>query len=108
MRPKVLEGTTERIETPRGRVYITINKLDGKVFEIFIDSHDPEARSLCRITALALQAGVDINEVIDHLRRTEDREGVWDSDGKNPVLVKSISQAIALALEHSIERDASK
>jgi len=45
---------------------------------------------------------------IDHLRRTEDREGVWDSDGKNPVLVKSISQAIALALEHSIEKDASK
>lgn len=103
MRPKVLEGTTERIETPRGRVYVTVNKLDGKPYEIFIDSHDPEARSLCRITALALQAGVSVDEVIDHLKRTEDREGVWDTDGNNNILVKSISQAIALALEHSID-----
>lgn len=40
-RPEVLEGRTHKIETPCGTLYITLNQLEGKLFEVRIIKGKP-------------------------------------------------------------------
>jgi len=90
---------TERIETPRGRIYVTINEDEQGICEVFVESRDQEADGLSRLISLALRAGVNPEEIIEQLWRVESREAVYDvsSDGTR-VLVRSIAQGVALAM----------
>jgi ribonucleoside-diphosphate reductase alpha chain len=98
-RPKVTAGSTERVETPRGRIYVTVNADEEGICEVFVESRDQEADGLSRLISLALRAGVDSQEVIEQLWRCESREAVNDfsSDGTR-VPVRSIAQGVALAM----------
>jgi ribonucleoside-diphosphate reductase alpha chain len=98
-RPKITSGTTERIETPRGRIYVTVNEDEEGICEVFVESRDQEADGLSRMISLALRAGVDPQEVVEQLWRCESREVVNDfaADGTR-VLVRSIAQGVALAM----------
>ncbi|MCX5970146.1 MAG: hypothetical protein NTV14_01290, partial [Coprothermobacterota bacterium] len=98
-RPKVTTGSTERVETPRGRIYVTVNADEEGICEVFVESRDQEADGLSRLISLALRAGVDSQEVIEQLWRCESREAVSDfsSDGTR-VPVRSIAQGVALAM----------
>jgi ribonucleoside-diphosphate reductase alpha chain len=98
-RPKVTTGSTERVETPRGRIYVTVNADEEGICEVFVESRDQEADGLSRLISLALRAGVDSQEVIEQLWRCESRETINDfsSDGTR-VLVRSIAQGVALAM----------
>ncbi len=102
-RPKVTQGRTERIETPRGRVYVTVNEDELGVCEVFVESLDVEAEAIGRLSSLALRAGVDPREVIEQLWRVQSKEMVVDrsSDG-TPVRVSTIAQAVALALGRTL------
>lgn len=102
-RPKITRGTTERIETPRGRIYVTVNEDEQGINEVFVESRDQEADGLSRLISLALRAGVDPKEIIEQLWRVESRETVNDfsSDGTR-VLVRSIAQGVALAMGRRI------
>ncbi|MDR7519273.1 MAG: adenosylcobalamin-dependent ribonucleoside-diphosphate reductase, partial [Armatimonadota bacterium] len=53
-RPKVTTGRTERIETPRGRVYVVINEDEMGLCEVFVHSLDVEAEAIGRMASLAL------------------------------------------------------
>lgn len=103
VRPKVTQGRTERIETPRGRVYVTVNEDELGVCEVFVESLDVEAEAIGRLSSLALRAGVDAREVIEQLWRVQSKEAVIDrsSDG-TPVRVSTIAQAVALALGRTL------
>ncbi|MEI6310146.1 MAG: vitamin B12-dependent ribonucleotide reductase, partial [bacterium] len=68
-RPKVTAGSTERVETPRGRIYVTVNADEEGICEVFVESRDQEADGLSRLISLALRAGVDSQEVIEQLWR---------------------------------------
>ncbi len=98
-RPKMTHGTTERVETPRGRIYVTVNEDEAGVCEVFVESRDQEADGLSRLISLALRAGVDPQEIIEQLWRCESREAINDfsADGTR-VLVRSIAQGVALAM----------
>ncbi len=102
-RPKITRGTTERIETPRGRIYVTVNEDEQGINEVFVESRDQEADGLSRLISLALRAGVDPKGIIEQLWRVESREAVHDfsSDGTR-VLVRSIAQGVALAMGRRI------
>ena len=106
-RPKVTHGRTERIETPRGRVYVTVNEDELGVCEVFVESLDVEAEAIGRLSSLALRAGVDAREVIEQLWRVQSKEAVIDrsSDG-TPVRVSTIAQAVALALGRTLYGEA--
>ena len=100
-RPQEMTGTTERIRTGHGNMYITINfDAEGRPFEVFTtlgkaggcDSAQLEAIS--RLVSLALRSGVDIKEVISQLRGITCCPA-WD----NGVLVRSGPDAVSLALE---------
>jgi ribonucleoside-diphosphate reductase alpha chain len=106
-RPKVTSGRTERIETPRGRIYVVINEDEMGICEIFVHSLDVEAEAIGRMASLALRGGLDAREVIEQLWRVQSTEVAFDrsSDG-NVVRVSTIAQAVALALGRALYGDA--
>ncbi|MGH9200964.1 MAG: adenosylcobalamin-dependent ribonucleoside-diphosphate reductase, partial [Vicinamibacterales bacterium] len=70
-RPKVTSGRTERIETPRGRVYVVINEDELGICEVFVHSLDVEAEAIGRMASLALRGGLDARDVIEQLWRVQ-------------------------------------
>ena len=73
-RPNIVIGDTTAINTGHGKVYVTVNSIEGKPFEIFApigkaggcDSAMMEAIS--RLASLALRSGICVEEVVDQLR----------------------------------------
>lgn len=102
-RPKVTTGRTERIETPRGRIYVTINEDLHGVCEVFVQSLDVEADATGRMASLALRTGADPRDVIEQLWRVQSREVAIDrsSDG-TVVRVTTVAQGVALALGRAL------
>ena len=103
-RPQKIYGTTERVRTGHGNMYVTINvDEDSKPFEVFgtlgkaggCDSAQLEAIS--RLVSLALRSGIDPHIVIDQLRGITCCPA-WD----NGTLVRSSPDALALALERHV------
>ncbi len=105
-RPKVTSGRTERVETPRGRVYVVINEDELGVCEVFVHSFDVEAEACGRLASLALRAGVDPRQVIEQLWRVQSKEVAFDRSISGTVVrVTTIAQAIALALGRGLYGD---
>ncbi len=102
-RPKVTTGRTERIETPRGRIYVTINEDTKGICEVFVQSLDVEADAVGRLASLALRTGADSRHVIEQLWRVQSREVAIDrsSDG-TVVRITTIAQGVALALGRAL------
>jgi ribonucleoside-diphosphate reductase alpha chain len=102
-RPKVTTGSTERIETPRGRIYVTINEDDQGVCEVFVQSLDVEADAIGRMASLALRTGADPRDVIEQLWRVQSREVAIDrSANRTIVRVTTVAQGVALALGRAL------
>ncbi|HEU4797836.1 MAG TPA: LAGLIDADG family homing endonuclease, partial [bacterium] len=105
-RPKVTRGRTERVETPRGRIYVVVNEDEWGVNEVFVHSFDAEAEACGRLASLALRAGVDPREVIEQLWRVQSKEVAFDrSAGGTVVRVSTIAQAVALTLGRALYGD---
>ncbi len=99
LRPKVTAGHTERIETPRGRIYVTINADDLGPCEVFVHSLDVEADATARMASLALRTGADPRNVIEQLWRVHSREVAIDRSNEGTIVrITTIAQGIALAL----------
>jgi len=105
-RPKVTQGRTERIETPRGRVYVTVNEDEYGPCEVFVESLDVEAEATGRLVSLCLRSGVDPREVIEQLWRVQSREVALDRSADGTLVrVSTIAQAVALALGRTLYGD---
>jgi ribonucleoside-diphosphate reductase alpha chain len=106
-RPKVTVGRTERVETPRGRIYVVVNEDEWGVNEVFVHSFDAEADACGRLASLALRAGVDPREIIEQLWRVQSKEVAFDrSSTGTTVRVTTIAQAVALALGRALYGEA--
>src|SRR3989454_3368 len=102
-RPKVTSGRTERVETPRGRIYVVVNEDEWGVCEVFVHSLDVEAEGVGRLASLALRGRIDPREVIEQLWRVQSKEVAFDrSSGGTVVRVTTIAQAVALALGRAL------
>ncbi|MBI4298270.1 MAG: vitamin B12-dependent ribonucleotide reductase [Chloroflexi bacterium] len=104
-RPTVVKGTTERVRTGHGNLYITVNYDDeGYPFEVFTtlgkaggcDSAQLEAIS--RLISLALRSGLDPVQIVDQLRGITCCP-VWD----NGVMIRSTPDAVSQALGRIIK-----
>jgi ribonucleoside-diphosphate reductase alpha chain len=101
-RPLVLNGSTRKMSSPLGDVYVTINEDEEKhPFEVFatlgkagsIAMADVEA--IGRLISLALRFGIPVHEVFTQLRGISSDRAV--GFGQNKVL--SLPDAIAQAIE---------
>lgn len=73
-RPKVLPGKTIKKQTGCGNLYVTLNKLDGKLFEIVLPSLGKaggcatcQNEALTRAITLGLRYGIPKEEYIEEL-----------------------------------------
>ena len=80
-RPKSVDGSTYQASTECGNAYITINKHEGKIMEVFIrlgkSGGCPSAQNECigRLTTLAFKLGASIEQVIEQLQGIQCRSG---------------------------------
>ncbi len=111
-RPFILNGTTIRMPTSQGKMYLTVNKDEnGKIKEVFIDmgrSGETEksfTEALGRLISIYLQSGGDVNRVIRTLKGIKGGNSLWF----NGIQIFSIPDGIAKAIELTLKnRDLEK
>jgi ribonucleoside-diphosphate reductase alpha chain len=109
-RPRKIAGTTERIETPVGTLFMTINRTDGRLYEVFLNigkagaDVTADAEGYGRLLSMIFKAGIPPEMVIDQLRGI----GGSGSIGFGKKRVRSLPDAIARVLEMYMEEHLSE
>ncbi|MCK4385324.1 MAG: vitamin B12-dependent ribonucleotide reductase, partial [candidate division Zixibacteria bacterium] len=99
-RPACLNGITDKIKTGYGNLYVTINSLNGKPFEVFAQigksgySTMADTEAICRLISLALRSGISVEKTIEQLIGIGGASPIYQEGG----LVMSIPDAIAKVL----------
>jgi ribonucleoside-diphosphate reductase alpha chain len=101
-RPQVVTGTTSKITTGCGNLYITINEdEEGNPFEVFMQMGKAggcaasQLEAIGRLVSLALRSGMDLKSIIDQLRGIRCPSPSWSKDGR----IFSCADAIARVIE---------
>ena len=106
-RPSRIKGITERVRTGHGNMFVTINYDENEEpFEVFIavgkagGCDSAQLEGISRLTTLALRAGIDPKQVVEHL------QGItccpaWDGG----TLVRSAPDGLALVLKRNLTLD---
>ncbi|HTS89191.1 MAG TPA: vitamin B12-dependent ribonucleotide reductase [Gemmatimonadales bacterium] len=101
-RPDMLRGTTRRIETPLGTLYVTITEDDrAQPFEVFMSLGKAggaimaDVEAMGRLISLALRSGIPLAEIHRQIRGiSSDR-----AFGVGPNKVLSVPDAVGIAIE---------
>jgi ribonucleoside-diphosphate reductase alpha chain len=101
-RPEVLRGTTRRVETPLGTLYVNITEDDrGQPFEVFMSLGKAggalmaDVEALGRVISLALRSGIPMSEIHRQLRGISSDRVM----GLGPSKVLSVPDAVGIAIE---------
>jgi len=107
-RPDVIRGTTRRMKTGCGHLYVTINEDEnGKPFEIFTNigkaggCASSQAEAMGRLISLALRSNMEPELLIKELKGISCHQPTWAEGGR----ILSCSDAIAKALEKYVPID---
>ena len=109
MRPELLRGTTRRVETPLGTLYVTITEDDkGQPFEVFMSLGKAggalmaDVEALGRLISLSLRSGIPMREVHRQLRGISSDRVI--GLGANKIL--SVPDAVGIAIEKWMQEKA--
>jgi ribonucleoside-diphosphate reductase alpha chain len=101
-RPEVLRGTTRRVESPLGTLYVNITEDDrGQPFEVFMSLGKAggalmaDVEALGRVISLALRSGIPMSEIHRQLRGISSDRVM----GLGPNKVLSVPDAVGIAIE---------
>lgn len=100
-RPDVVQGFTQKVQTGLGAMYLTVNEVDGKPFEVFATigksgrSITAKAEAIGRLVSLALRSGVAVRDIVAQIKGIGGEHPVFRGKG----LLLSIPDAIAWVLE---------
>ena len=105
-RPQTLEGHSYRLEVEHGHLFVTINHIDGKPFEVFAwlgkagSGTSGMTEAISRLASLHLRRGTSVNEVINQLDEIGEMQP-WPNAwlGKD-VVVRGIADGIAKCLAY--------
>ncbi|WP_243362594.1 vitamin B12-dependent ribonucleotide reductase [Fundidesulfovibrio terrae] len=101
-RPDVCYGFTQKVKTGYGDLYLTVNEVDGKPFEMFATigksgrSITAKAEAIGRLVSLALRSGVDVADVVGQLKGIGGENPVFQKKG----LLLSLPDAVSWVLEN--------
>ena len=99
-RSRTLSGTTTKIQTGMGNLYVTINRDENdNLYEVFATigkaggTEVANTEAICRLASLVMQHGISSEEIASQLIGIQS-EPIWD----NGVLIKSMPDAIGKTL----------
>jgi ribonucleoside-diphosphate reductase alpha chain len=105
-RPELLRGTTRRIETPLGTLYVTITEDDkGQPFEVFMSLGKAggalmaDVEAIGRLISLSLRSGIPIKEIYRQVRGISSDRTI----GLGAAKVMSVPDAVGIALERYMQ-----
>jgi ribonucleoside-diphosphate reductase alpha chain len=105
-RPDVMQGSTYKITTAYGNLYVTINEDMYGPFEVFSQLgkaggfFGAQTEAICRMISLALRSGISINNVIEQLKGIRGPDPVFHNGER----ILSLPDAIANVLENHLKR----
>ncbi|MCF7886900.1 MAG: TSCPD domain-containing protein [Candidatus Omnitrophica bacterium] len=101
-RPEVILGTTTKVTTGCGNLYVTLNQDEnGSFFEVFTQMGKAggcaasQLEAVGRLVSLALRGGIDIKVIVEQLKGIRCPSPSWDKGKK----IFSCSDAISRVLE---------
>jgi ribonucleoside-diphosphate reductase alpha chain len=105
-RPVVTMGSTERMRTGCGYLYVTINEDEDGLCELFTQMGKgggcaaSNSEAVARLCSLSFRSGVDPHSIIKQLKGIRCPSPAMDTGG----VIRSCSDAVAKSLERYIER----
>jgi ribonucleoside-diphosphate reductase alpha chain len=124
-RPEVIIGTTTKVSTGCGNLYVTINvDEDGMPFELFTQMGKAggcaasQLEATGRLVSLAFRAGVEVKSIIEQLRNIRCPSPSWEKGQRifscadaiarvverrlvNVQVAKPLAEAVTLPMKHS-------
>jgi ribonucleoside-diphosphate reductase alpha chain len=105
-REDVIHGSTRKIRTGCGNLYVTVNEDDeGKLFEIFNQIGKAggcaasQSEAIGRLVSLAFRSGIEPEDIVRQLKGISCHTPVWYREGK----ILSCSDAVARAIEWHLQ-----
>lgn len=101
-RPDVVYGFTQKVKTGYGFLYLTVNEVDGRPFEVFAiigksgRSITAKTEAIGRLVSLALRSGVDVADIINQLKGIGGEHPIFQKKG----ILLSIPDAVSWVLEN--------
>ncbi len=105
-RPVEMQGTTYKLNTPYGTLFVTINEDEHGPFEVFAQLGKAggffaaQTEGLCRMISLGLRSGVAVEEIIKQLKGIRSTEVAFNQGE----IIYSLPDGIAKTLEKHVNR----
>jgi ribonucleoside-diphosphate reductase alpha chain len=105
-RPDVMHGSTYKVNTAYGNLYVTVNEDANGPFEVFSQLgkaggfFGAQTEAICRMISLSLRCGISIKDVIDQLKGIRGPDPIFHNGER----ILSLPDAIAHVLENHLNR----
>jgi len=105
-RPDVMHGSTYKVSTAYGNLYVTVNQDANGPFEVFSQLgkaggfFGAQTEAICRMISLSLRCGISLKDVVEQLKGIRGPDVSFSAAGR----ILSLPDAIAQVLENHINR----
>ncbi|HJX69544.1 MAG TPA: vitamin B12-dependent ribonucleotide reductase [Dehalococcoidia bacterium] len=106
-RARITTGFTERVSTGCGHIYVTVNKDEQGICEVFSSlgkaggCASAQLEAISRLISLSLRSGIEVSSIVKHLRGIRCPSIAWEEGHA----VLSCPDAIGSVLEKEIQGD---